>query len=453
MRGWGAVLLTVAALGAPVAAARAVQSNADAEVLGPKLPPIPTPREEARIRDQLLTERVKTILPRLMREQGIDAWVLSAREYADDVVMKSFFAGEQMTARRQTILLIVDPGAGQPLETHSIARYKVGDIFKPAWQPESKVGQFDRLAAMLRGRNVRRIAINVSPDNAFADGLSKGQHDAMMAAFGPELAARTVSSSPLVTRWLETRTPAELKRQGEVVRITHAILGEMYSRKVITPGRTSADDARWWLRERIAGLGLGTWFSPSISIFRNGSKELDGDAVIQPGDLLHVDFGVTLYGLNSDVQHLAYVLRPGEREAPAGLRAGLRQANRMQALLLDALPGSASGNGALVKVRAAMAREGIDGTVYSHPLGLHGHGAGPAIGFWDDQAPSPRGAAGIYPNTGWSIELQATAAVPEWGGQKVPFRLEENGWWDGRAFHWFDGHQQAFHLIPGDPAR
>lgn len=398
------------------------------------------------MRDRLLDERLRTILPSAMRAEGVDAWVLSAREYADDVAMKSLFGGEQMTARRQTILLIVDPGPGRPLETLAIARYPMG-AFKSAWQPESGVDQFARLAELLRERKVRRIAIDVAPDNAFADGLSKSQYDRMMAALGPDLAARTTSSSGLVTRWLETRTAQELERQALVVRATHAILGELFSPAVIRPGRTSADDARWWLRQRLARLGLGTWFMPSVSIFRRGSGELEHDTVIQPGDMLWVDFGVTLFGLNSDVQHLAYVLRPGERDAPAGLRAGLAQANRLQEMVTAGFAGSATGNDILTKARAAMTGAGIEGTIYSHPLGLHGHGAGPAIGFWDDQAPGPRGAAPLHPSTAWSIELQATVAVPEWGGQKIPFRLEENGWWDGREFHWLDRRQRTFHLI------
>lgn len=419
----------------------------DAEQLAPPLPDIPGGRAEAAIRDALLTERVRTVLPQLMREAGVDAWVLSAREYADDVAMKSFYAGEQFTARRQTILLIVDPGPGKPLETLSIARYKVGDIFLPAWEPESGIDQFERLAQLLREREVKRIALNVSPDSAFADGLSKGQYDRIAAALGPELMARTVSSAPLVTRWLETRTAAELERQREVVRITHALIGEMFSSRVINPGVTTADDARWWLRERLERLGLATWFSPSVSIFRQGADELEGNEVIKPGDLLWTDFGITYFGLNSDVQHLAYVLRPGERDAPAGLRAGLAKANRMQELVIANLAGAASGNDVLERARSAMAREGIEGTIYSHPLGLHGHGAGPAIGFWDDQKPGPRGAAGLYPDTAWSIELQASVPVPEWGGQTVSFRTEENGWWDGRRFHWFDGRQRELHLI------
>lgn len=430
----------------PLGVAAQPSRGGDAERLGRPLPPIPTPREEAAVRDRLLEERVRTLLPRLMREQGIDAWVLSAREYADDVAMKSFYAGEQMTARRQTILLIVDRGPGRPLETLSIARYKVGEIFEPAWKPEDG-DQFQRLAAMLRERGVRRIAINVSPDIAFADGLSKSQYDRLIAALGPELAARTVPSAPLVVRWLETRTPSEIERQREAVQIAHALIGEMFSNAVIRPGKTTTDDARWWLRNRLARLGLATWFSPSVSVFRKGSGELEGDTIIRPGDLLWTDFGVTIYGLNSDVQHLAYVLRPGERQAPAGLRAGLRQANRMQELVLASFPGARSGNDILARTRDLMAREAIQGTVYSHPLGLHGHGAGPAIGFWDDQNPGPRGEAGVFPDTGWSIELEATVAVPEWGGQKVNFRLEENGWWDGQTFHWFDGRERNFHLI------
>jgi hypothetical protein len=167
--------------------------------------------------------------------------------------------------------------------------------------------------------------------------------------------------------------------------------------------------------------------------------------------LLWTDFGITYLHLNTDTQHLAYVLKPGETDAPAGLRQGLANSNRVQDLLARQFAGGRSGNEALARARAEAASAGLDPSIYSHPIGLHGHGAGPSIGFWDNQNADPRGAGPIRANTAWSIELTSYAAVPEWGGQRVDFRAEENAYFDGKSLRYIDGRQTRLTLIPSAP--
>ncbi len=96
-----------------------------------------------------------------------------------------------------------------------------------------------------------------------------------------------------------------------------------------------------------------------------------------------------------------------------------------------------------------MIAEGIDGTVYTHPIGDHGHGAGPLIGLWDRQEGVPgRGDVPVRPNSWFSIELQATTPVPEWNGQRVRMALEEEAALDedGRI-DWVLEAQERLHLI------
>ncbi len=205
----------------------------------------------------------------------------------------------------------------------------------------------------------------------------------------------------------------------------------------------------WWYRQRLADLGVATWFQPSVGVTRRGEKAmLEGDTVIRPGDLLWTDFGITYLRLNTDTQHLAYVLRPGETQVPAGLRAGLADANRVQDALLSSFRAGASGNAVLAAARAKAIAAGLKPTIYSHPLGYHGHGAGPAIGFWDKQTGDERGAWTVHPNTAWSIELSAARAVPEWGGQEVSFRTEEDAYFDGSRVRFLDGRQTEITVIP-----
>jgi Xaa-Pro aminopeptidase len=270
----------------------------------------------------------------------------------------------------------------------------------------------------------------------------------MMAALPEPLRARIVSDDDLAIGWLETRIPAEMAVYPEIVRIAHAIIAEGFSRAAVTPGRTTVEDLAWWYRERINALGLDTWFHTNVALFRAGAAApLDGDAVIRPGDMLWVDFGIVYLGLNTDTQQLAYVLRPGESDAPAGLRAGLAAANQVQDAVTSSFRTGLSGNEVLAAARARAIAAGLRPSIYSHPLGYHGHGAGPAIGFWDNQEADPRGERPVNADTAWSIELNARLAVPEWGGQEIEFRLEEDAWFDGTSVRYLDGRQTRFHLI------
>ncbi len=423
-------------------------AQADAEQESPALPPIPSLREQAQLRNAWTAERLDTIVPALMREQGFDMWVMIAREYLEDPVVATMLDAESMHARRRTILVFFDPGEGKPVERMTVSRYGIGGLFAPAWTPETQPDQWKRLAELIAARDAKKIAVNVSAGTAFGDGLTHSQYQDFAAALPEPLRARIVPAEELAVGWLETRTTAEMARYPEIVRTAHAIIAEGMSDKVITPGRTTAGDVVWWFRERIAGLKLATWFHPSVSIFRQGvPQELSGGEVIRPGDMLWTDFGIMHMGLATDTQHLAYVLRPGETDAPAGLKAGLAAANRVQDALTSSFQTGLSGNDILARAREKALAQGLNPSIYSHPIGFHGHGAGTAIGFWDDQTPTDRGARKLRPNTAWSIELSQTQTVPEWGGQMVTFRTEEDAFFDGREVRYLDGRQKAFHLI------
>ena len=445
-----ATILLWAAACAALSAPGFAQVPTQAEALSPSLPPMLPLRQQAKLRNAWLAERLDTLVPALMREHGVDMWILVAREYAEDPVVATMLDAESFHARRRTILVFFDPGNGKPVERLTVSRYGLGGLFPPAWTPETQPDQWARLGEIVTARNPKKIAINVSAGTALADGLTHSQHQELRAALGPKFGERIVPAEALAIAWLETRTKAEMAEYPRIVRTAHAIIAEGFSSRVVTPGKTSAADVVWWFRERIAGLKLATWFQPSVSIFRKGSKaELSGDTVIQPGDMLWTDFGITSMVLNTDTQHLAYVLRPGERDAPAGLRAGLAAANAVQDAVTSSFRVGRTGNNVLLDARAKAIASGHSPTIYSHPLGFHGHGAGAAIGFWDDQKPSPRGDHPLRPNTAWSIELSAAHKVPEWDGQVVSFRVEEDAWFDGKTVRYIDGRQTAFHLISG----
>ncbi|WP_292943207.1 M24 family metallopeptidase [Novosphingobium sp.] len=447
-------LLAAAAvlLAAPAIAAPAPIGMSETEQAAPAVPPILSARERADTENRILAERLDTVIPAIMRAEGIDLWLLVAREYFEEPVVASMLDAESMHARRRTILIFHDPGEGKPVERLTVSRYGLGGLFAPAWDPAKQPDQWQAAADIVAARNPAKIAVNVSDLHQFADGMTVSQYDKFTAALPAALRPRIVSGEGLAIRWLETRTPAEMALYPAIERTAHAVIAEAFSRKVITPGVTTAEEVQWWYRDRLLQLGLDAWFHPSIAIQRAGVKGmLEGAEVIRPGDLLWTDFGITYLRLNTDTQHLAYVLKPGETEAPAGLRLGLANTNRVQDILLRQFAVGRSGNEALARARAEAKAAGLDPSIYSHPIGLHGHGAGPSIGFWDNQNADPRGDAPIHANTAWSIELTSYTAVPEWGGQRVDFRAEENAFFDGKTVRYIDGRQTSLTLIPSDP--
>lgn len=441
--------LLAAMIGPATAAVSAPILMRETEAQAPALPPILNARERAATENRILAARLDTIIPAIMREQGVDVWLMVAREYFEEPVVASMLDAENMHARRRTILIFHDPGNGKPIERLTVSRYGLGGLFAPAWDPSKQPDQWQAVADIIAAREPAKIAINTSDLYQFADGMTLSQYEKFTGALPASLRSRIVSGEALAIRWLETRTPAEMEIYPSVLRTAHAFIAEAFSRAVITPGVTTAEQVQWWYRDRLLQLGLEPWFHPSVAIQRAGAKGmLEGDEVIQPGDLLWTDFGINYLRLSTDTQHLAYVLKPGERDAPAGLRQGLANSNRVQDILRRQFAVGRSGNAALALARAEAVAAGLDPSIYTHPIGLHGHGAGPSIGFWDNQNADPRGSGVINANTAWSIELTTYAAVPEWGGQRVDFRSEENAFFDGKTVRFIDGRQTEITLIP-----
>lgn len=414
----------------------------------PAYPAVPSLRERAAAVNASLKDRLETVVPAIMRERGVDMWIVVARENFEEPVIATMLDAESFAARRRTILVFFDPGKGRPVERLTVSRYGMGGLFAPAWDPARQPDQWKALAAIVAERKPKRIAVNSSAASAYADGMTLSAWEEMNAALAPADRARVVRDDVLAIRWLESRSPQELADYPRIVGTAQAIIAEGFSNAAIVPGRTTSADLVWWYREKIAALKLETWFQPSVGIQRAGaSAMLEGDTVIQPGDMLWVDFGIVTERLATDTQHLAYVLKPGETEAPAGLRAGLAAANRLQDITMASFRAGESGNAILARARRAAIAEGLVPSIYSHPIGFHGHAAGSAIGFWDNQAADPRGAGPVRARTTWSIELMAKAPVPEWGGQVAEFRQEEDAFFDGQRVTWLNGRQTGFYLV------
>jgi Xaa-Pro aminopeptidase len=423
---------------------------------------VPLPlREQADVRDRWLTQRILDLLPGLMDRAGIDLWVVVAREYNEDPVLATLLPATWLSARRRTILMFHRSDDG--VTAAAASRYPVGQ-FLPAWEADEAPGltaeqaQWAAVRRFVDQAAPRTIGIDVSRVFAHADGLSHTEHELLLAALGPH-AGKVVSAEALVVGWLETRLPDEIAAVHAMNRLVHQVIDEAYSPAVITVGETTALDVAWWIRQRFADLGVDGWFQPTVGLQRAGSPLTDErgtvlpgvpyDAPVLPGDLLHCDVGLSTLGLMTDTQRNGYVLRPGETGAPAGLSAALAVGNRMQDLTTAALRPGRTGDEVLAAARAAAAAEGIDGDVYSHPVGVHGHGAGPAIGMWDQQDGVPgAGSAPVHPDTVWALELCVRVPVPEWGGQLVRLALEQGIALTHRGVEYLDQRQTGLIVIP-----
>jgi Xaa-Pro aminopeptidase len=414
-----------------------------------------TLKERARVLDEWQRHRLDTLVPELMRREGIDLWILVAREYDEDPVVETMLPATWLRARRRMILVFHDLGKERGVERFSISRYDVGGLFPGAWNPSEEPDQWKRLASLVAERNPERIGVDRSPDFALADGLSSTEYERLKSALPDRLRERIVSAERLAIGWLETRTEPELQFYPSLCALAHQLIAEGFA--AVRPGATTTEDLEWWYRERVLELRLDTWFHPTVSVQRDGQEDptvsfarRKAAEVIQPGDLVHLDFGITYLRLNTDTQQHAYVLRPGESEPPPGLVAALAVGNRLQDLLTSSFRTGLTGNQILASALERARAEGIAATIYSHPLGLHGHGAGPTIGMWDQQAGVPGvGDYRLAPNTAYAIELTATVPLAEWNGKDVQIQLEEDAWFDGEAVRYFNGRQTKLHVIGG----
>jgi Xaa-Pro aminopeptidase len=262
---------------------------------------------------------------------------------------------------------------------------------------------------------------------------------------------RVVPAENLAVEYISLRLPEMEETYRQMTRVVHWLLARAFSNEVVTPGKTTNLDVAWWLRQKNQELGLGTWFQPTVRVQKPKpvNANLDEPVVIERGDVLHCDYGLVALGLKTDTQHMGYVLKPGESQPPLGIRAALKQAQRLQNLVLERFKPGRSGNAVLADSRAAMLRNGIKGSIYSHPIGDHGHGAGPIIGLWDRQEAIPgRGDLPLLPSTWFSIELSIRHPIPEWGGTELFVGMEEDAILgaDG-GIRWVLSRQENFHLV------
>ncbi len=420
------------------------------------LPPV---RQQAEIQQQWLQLRLDRHLPKLMRKYGVKMWLVVCREYNEDPVYQSLVSPTVFAARRRTIYMFFDKG--DTVERMALGGGSNGGlytVYRDPGVPGRELymdSQWQLLRELVDEKKPQTIAVNISHTHAFSDGLSAGEWEQLQQALGPENMKKVIRAEGLPLDYINLRLPEMLPTYQQMMEIVHWLIARAFSNEVITPGKTTNQDVVWWLRQQVADLGLGTWFQPTVRVQGAAKKEFtnvlseEAAVTIERGDVLHVDFGITGMRLATDTQHMGYVLKAGETEPPAGILQALKNANRMQDVVMEQMRPGRTGNEVLSSALAIIRKEGISGTVYCHPIGDHGHGAGPLIGLWDRQTGVPgRGDVLLLPSTWYSIELAARTPIPEWGGKELFVGQEEDAVLgeDGKM-SWVLRRQTRYHLV------
>ncbi len=411
------------------------------------------PRDRVEPENRMLQERLDTLLPQLMKEAGLDLWLVIAREYAEDPVYFTLVPQPSHSARRTT-MLIFDRQADGSIKRLSINRYPFGAPYETAWSGGDLDAQWKALGALIAKRDPARIGINVSAQWPVADGLTQGLHQQLLAVLPAGYEQRLVPAETLVVRWLETRTTSERAAYPHIVALARGVIAEAFSAQVITPGVTSTDDVAWYIRQRFESLGLPIWFMPDVNFQRaGGACAVDApfcgeEGVIQPGDVLHTDVGICYLKLCTDTQEMAYVARVGERGVPDGLQRAMAAGNQWQDVLTSNFRSGSTGNEILARTRRQAKAAGLVSSTYSHPVGFFGHAPGPTIGMWDNQdATAGQGDWPLHPMTVYAIEGNIKHALPEWGGLYVQVKLEQTALFDGERVHYLAGRQTQWHVV------
>lgn len=416
-------------------------------------------RDRAALKDELLEDRFTNLLPELMDKADIDMWLLISREYNEDPILKTMLPATWLNARRRTIIVFYRNAAKNTLERLAVARYDIGKSIQSAWDKEKQPNQWLALADIIKERNPKKIGINISTHFALADGLVKTGYDELVENLPKEFSSKLVSAEKLGISWIETRAQKELALFRKLVKITHDIIDETFSEKTIIPGKTTTEDLVWFMRQKVTDLGLETWFHPTIDVQRDNealkshiesfSKSKD-EKIIQKGDLLHCDFGITYIGLNTDCQQHAYVLKEDENDVPEFLQAAFKKGNRVQDILTTNMKSGKTGNQILLASLAQGKNEVLKPSIYTHPLGKYGHSAGTTIGMWDSQEGVPfNGDYPLQKNTAYAIELNTTVFIKEWN-KDIRIMLEEAGFFGDDIFEYVNERQTAIKPIKID---
>lgn len=417
----------------------------------PPMPKLLDQRQQMDVREQWLMKRLGSLLLPMMKRHGIEMWLVVNEEFNSDPVTEHIVPPIPIVGRRD-IFIFIDQG--QRIERIAMLRYdeeRLRNHYRFVMPARDKFGE--ELRKIVDARQPKTIALNIGGSRGQQSGLSHDSYRFLVDALGAENEKKFVSAANFLTDFFDTRLPEELVEYEKAVLATDIITRRAFSSEVIKPGKTTVGDVRWWMIEQVNKLGLSIWFQPDLRIqrkqtetgttgqFLSTAKEAE---IIRRGDLLHVDFGLNYMGLSTDWQKHAYVLNTGERDAPAGLKAALKNTNKLQDAFVSTARVGMTGGEVYTQTMAEMKLQNIEAMIYSHPLGFHGHGLGPSIDF---RCTIGGGGNRILPGSFMSIELNTSTIVPEWNNQKVTIMAEDDAVMTSSGYKFIRPRQTSFYII------
>jgi Xaa-Pro dipeptidase len=416
--------------------------------------------EQLRVREGWLVQR-HAALPAMMRRHGIAMWIVVNEEFHDDPLVQYIAPPRPYTGNRD-VFVFIDAGEKgfRKLALTGYTEENLGRFFDaPFTEPRPPAAT---LRALYEEYRPASIGLGIRGRRGQTRSLGYDSYQFLAEAMGPEAQSRFVSAAALVEEYLDTRLPEEMPHYTTAVQLTEQIVQRALSNEVITPGRTTVGDVRRFLYDALWQSGVRTWFQPDLRVqsvdtpaasSRGFLAIASEQQVIRPGDVVHIDFGITYMGFDTDWQKMGYVLKPGETEAPPGLRKAMANTNALQdeLMLRQSRPGRSSGE-IYRSTMAAMQARGIEAMIYSHPIGAQGHGLGASIDFRgavrnDSLQPAPTLRANSY----ISIELNTATPIPEWGGKKLFVMMEDDAHLTADGFRFFRPRQEAYYLIRSEP--
>jgi Xaa-Pro aminopeptidase len=423
-----------------------------------KVPPYPkllSVREQLETRQRWLKTRLDTMLLPMMRRAGIQMWIVTNEEFHPEPVV-AYIAPPIPYEGRRDFFIFTDRGTDK-LERIALVRY-LDERLKPFYEVLNPPGR--DIAATLKKvvdeRNPKTIGLNLGGTRGATNGLTFDAHKFLSETLGKEMTQRFVTATPLIVEYMDTRLPEELEYYRTSVELTDLITQRAFSNEVITPGKTTVGDVRFWWLQQMNNFGLDTWFHPDLRIQRKNQETgktqqflsvADEEVVIQRGDVIHIDCGLNYMGMSSDWQKMGYVLRAGEHEVPAGLQKALTNTNRLQDALFSHIKPGSIGFEVYDATMADMKAAGIEAMIYSHSIGNQGHGLGASVDFRRPVAGATSFEPPFREGSYTSIELNTSTPVPEWDGQKVTIMMEDDAYLTRDGMKWFRPRQTAFYVI------
>ncbi len=415
------------------------------------MPRLLSQREQMEVREGWLRKRLGKLLPGMMKRHGIDMWIVVNEEFNNDPVTPHITPPIPIVGRRDVFIFI---DRGETLERIAMVRYdeeRLKNHYRMVMPARDKFGE--ELKKIVDERKPKTIALNIGGSRGQQSGLSYDSYRFLAESLGTENEKKFISAADLLVEFFDTRLPEELEHYRRAVAATEIIARRAFSNEVITPGKTTVGDVRWWMMEEVNKLGLTIWFQPDLRIQRRRTAtETTGPflstaaeaEVIRRGDLLHLDFGLDYMGLSTDWQKHAYVLNEGERDAPAGLKAALRNTNKLQDIIFSIARTGMTGTEVYERSMAECKRQSIECMIYSHPIGTHGHGLGPSIDFRGNIG---GGGNKIILGSYMSIELNTSTPVAEWGEQKVTMMAEDDAVMTEKGYEFIRPRQTEIYIV------